>query len=179
MENKVLPVKANDPQQVAEQTLPYFDDGKKSEYLSYRLCDFSEMQSIQLSKIHHKTVMRWREADPLFKSLDMNIDGALVKARKELSINYLDIQYTRNFRLVMQKDFEVLFKSVTVPLTMTEMDKEYLMKIRAMYTPQQLAQIKMMLSGGDNKEPFDFTRLTLTIRREREVTEVKMEPSDA
>ena len=83
--NSGVPAKVDpsDPTKIAESLLTYHpDEGKKATYLSYRLTNFTEMESISLSKIHHKSVMRWRESDPIFKAIDLNENGTLNKMRE-------------------------------------------------------------------------------------------------
>ena len=155
---------------ISEQVVPY-EDGKKSTYLSYRVAGFTVTEAVKLAKVHHKSVMRWRVDDLQFRHLDTE---GMTEFRKKLSNHYLDIEFTRNFRLVLQKDFEILYKSVT-GVVLAEQDQEYLLKLRNHYTPQHLAMIKQLLGGGSVSEPFDFTKLTLTIRRERETMEIRTE----
>jgi len=68
--------------------------------------------------------------------------------------------------LVLQKDFRILFKEATEG-TLTDDEKGYLLKIRQHYTPQSLAMVKQLLGGGNVEKPFDFTKLTLTIKKEQ------------
>ena len=86
--------------------------------------------------------------------------------RKKLSTEYIDMEFTRNFHLVLQKDFRVLFKDATDE-TLNDDEKGYLLKIRQHYTPQSLAMVKQLLGGGNIEKPFDFTKLTLTIKKEQ------------
>ena len=76
------------------------------------------------------------------------------------------MQFTRNFHLVLEKDFKVLYKDA-IGDELTENDIKYLEKIRQHYTPQSLAMVKQLLGGGTVDQPFDFTRLTMTIKREQ------------
>jgi hypothetical protein len=164
---------ATDPQAIAEAMVPFQDDGsKKSKYLSYRVTGFTVMESCKLSGCHHKSVLRWREADARFREVDEG-DG-LSDLRKELAVSYLDLEFTRNFRLVLHKDFEILYKWV-VGESLTPFEAEYVVKLRSHYTPQQLAVIKQVLGGKQGDAPFDFTKLTLTLRREKETLEIKSE----
>lgn len=150
--------------EMAKSLVPRFgDDGKKADYLSYRVTNFSMRESCQLGGVSEKQVRRWREASPEFKHLDT--DG-LTELRKQFAAEYLDMQFTRNFQLVLQKDFRVLFKDATSQ-KMTKEEVDYMLKIRQHYTPQSLAMVKQLLGGGTVAEPFDFTRLTMTIKREQ------------
>lgn len=149
--------------EMAKSTLPDFSDEKKANYLSYRVTNFSTRESCQLAHVSEKQVRRWREASPEFKRLDT--DG-LTEMRKQFATQYLDIQFTRNFQLVLQKDFRVLYKDATVG-GLTKDETDYLGKIRQHYTPQSLAMVKQLLSGGTVEQPFDFTKLTMEIKREQ------------
>jgi hypothetical protein len=152
---------------IAQSLIPYYTDGgKKARYLSYLVAGFSVMESVQLSKIHLKSVKRWREEDPNFKVIE---DKTTSELREQLSNQLIDIEFTRNFRLVLAKDFQVLFKDAVGQL-LTEKEQQYIMLIRKFYTPQQLAMIKQLV-GGDGEtadKAFDFTRTVLTIRLEKE-----------
>lgn len=162
----------SDTEEIASSIIPY-ESGKKARYLSYRVCNFSIRESTQLAKVTERAVRYWRETDESFAHIDG--DG-LTTLRKQMANEYLDIEFTRNFRLVLQKDFEVLFKVVTEgDEKLTDREHAYLAKLRNHYSPQNLAAIKQLLGGGTLEQPFDFTKLTLTIRREREELEIKSE----
>jgi len=158
---------------LARSAMPAFEeeDTKKSLYLGYRLSNFSRSQSLELTGIHRKTVARWREADSNFAFID---GEGISDMRKTLANEYLDMEYTRNFHLVLQKDFKILYKDATNQ-SLTPCESEYLAKIRAHYTPQSLAMMKQILGGGTMEQPFDFTKLTISIRRERESVEIRSE----
>lgn len=166
-----MEIDTSSTEQMSSAITPIFtDDTKKAKYLSYRVANFSVMEACQLADCHIKSVRRWREDDPEFNAIDTS---GMTHLRKKLSAEYLNIEFTRNFRLIMQKDFEVIFKSVTGK-QLSEQEFAYLLKLRAHYTPQQFAMISQLLNG-DTKEPFDYTKLTLTIKRERETMEIKTE----
>jgi len=149
---------------IARSFLPAFaeEDSKKSEYLGYRLCNFSRHQAIELTGIHPKTLSRWKE-DANFALIDGESMSFL---RTQLANDYLDMQFTRNFHLVLQKDFRILYKDATTPHDMLPSEVEYLNKIRQHYTPQSLAMVKQMLSGGTVDQPFDFTKITISVQKE-------------
>lgn len=157
-------VVASETKDIASTLIPTFSDGgKKAGYLSYRVSNFSMRESCKLANVSEKQVRRWREASEEFNHLDT--DG-LTELRKQMANEYLDMQFTRNFRLVMEKDFRVLFRDATGE-TLSEVENKYLEKIRQHYTPQSLAMIKQLLGGGTIDQPFDFTKLTMTIKREQ------------
>jgi len=150
---------------IAQSLINYYaDGGKKARYLSYLVAGFSKMESITLAKVHLKTVHRWEE-EVSFIELE---NKALGELREQLSNQLIDIEFTRNFRLVLAKDFQVLFKDAQ-DKPLTEKEQQYLLVIRKFYTPEQLARIRQLVSGKDDSgEAFDFTRTVLTIRLERE-----------
>ena len=161
---------------IAKSFLPMLvDDGfgdttsaKRAEYLSKRICNFSVRESCQLAKVAEKTVRRWRDADPDF--LRMDTEG-MTELRKNFATEYIDMQFTRNFHLVLQKDFKVLYKDATNG-GLTEGEEKYLEKIRAHYTPQSLAMVKQLLGGGTPKEPFDFTKTIFKMKLQQiEITQ--------
>lgn len=146
-------------------------EAKRADYLSKRVCSFSVRESCQLAKVAEKTVRRWRDADPDFLHLDTE---GMTELRKKFATQYVDMQFTRNFHLVLQKDFRVLYKDATVG-GLTESEGKYLEKIRAHYTPQSLAMVKQLLGGGNIKEPFDFTKFVMKTTIERQQIEITQE----
>lgn len=151
---------------IALSLIPFYTDGgKKAKYLSYVVTGFSRLEACKLAKVHLKTIQRWSEEDPVFAVLE---GKAKTELREELANHLLDIEYTRNFRLVLAKDFDILYKdAIGTTLTMSEMD--YLKVIRKFYTPQQLIMIKQLITGNGTvkQEAFDFTRTVLTLRLEK------------
>ena len=162
----------SDTEEIAASMLPMLTgdgaEAKRGEYLSKRVCNFSVRESCQLAKVSEKSVRRWRQADPHFLHLDTE---GMTDLRKQLSTELIDMEFTRNFHLVLQKDFKILYKDATEQV-LTENEHDYLMKIRQHYTPQSLAMVKQLLGGGTVEAPFDFTKLTMTIKREQiEITQ--------
>jgi hypothetical protein len=156
---------------IAKTLIPYYTEGsKKAKYLSYIIAGFSKMEAVKLSKIHLKTVHRWEEDDPVFVALQQK---AHTELRDELANKIVDFEFTRNFRLVLAKDFQVLFKDA-VGESLTDSEQNYLQLIRKFYTPQQFAMVKQ-LASGDNKgqEAFDFTRVVLEMRLTKEVGSIR------
>ncbi len=155
---------------IAQSFVPTFsDDKKQATYLSYLIANFAHREACTLTPVSEKQVKRWKDADENFANL---CGPGLPALRKEFASSFIDMQFTRNFHLILQKDFHVLYKDAlhsqdsTKP-DLTESETKYLDKIRQHYTPQSLAMVKQLLGGGNIKEPFDFTRLTMTIKREQ------------
>jgi hypothetical protein len=136
-------------------------DGKKAAYLSFRISGFGIRESAQLTGVHQNSVSRWRREDEYFAHLD---GPGLREARKNLAVSLAEIEFIRNFRLVMHKDYIVLTKSVLQPDELTTSEERYLSKLRAYYTPQQLEVLRQLSSGEDGK-PASFTDFLLMYQR--------------
>ena len=155
---------------MAQSLLPFYvfsakESNKKAKYLSYLVAHFSIMEACKLAKVHYKSVLRWRREDANFSEVE---NQCATELSKRLSDQLLDIEFTRNFRLVLAKDFVILFKDATGD-TLTDKEQQYLLLIRKFYTPQQLAMVKQLISGnGDGTQPFDFTKTVLEIRLSKE-----------
>ena len=151
---------------ITRAILPYYTDGgKKASYLSYVVAGFSVTEATKLADVHLKSVHRWREDDPAFSVLE---EQARTSLRRQLADEILDIEFTRNMRLFLAKDFRVLYKDA-IGQVLTEGEDEYLKLIRKFYTPQQFAMVKQMVGGnGKSEEGFNFTRDVLTIRLEKQ-----------
>ena len=160
------------PENISSAVIPYFqDDDKRSKYLSFRVAGFNVRESMDLSTCSWRSVKRWREDDPEFGELDTT---KLPELRKQLSAEYINIEFSRNFHLVLLKDFKILLKSMQGKELDTQ-EHSYLLKLRSHYTPQQLVLIKQLVGEVEAGEPFDYTKLVLTIRREREEITMKAE----
>ena len=149
------------PESIAAVVLPTYipEDSDMARYLSYRVTGFTIMEACELTHISYETVKRWRKEDPSFKQLDT---GDMYQLRKDLSKNYLDIEYTRNFHLMLERDRELLFKSMRNPEGLTKDEENYITKIRSMYTPQQLSQMRDLLEDrGSKAKEFSWEELVL------------------
>lgn len=161
----------NDTEEIAQSFLPMIQgdgfgdttDSKRANYLSKRVCNFSVRESCKLAKVSEKSIRRWRDSDPVFCQLDTE---GMSDLRKSFGNELIDMEYTRNFHLVLQKDFKVLYKDATGG-TLTEDEKEYILKIRQHYTPQSLAMVKQLLGGGTVETPFDFTKTVFRLTMEK------------
>ena len=121
----------------ADSLLPRFDwdDIRKRAYLSYRLCGFGRDEAVKYSKIKVATVYHWRQRDPVFEQLEKT---NLIELRQRFSREVITLDFTRNLKLALERDSQVLDKAVRTPAKMTPEEQRYLEKIRPLYTPQQL-----------------------------------------
>jgi hypothetical protein len=150
---------------MVQSLVSHFIEGdNKATYLGYLIAGFSKIEAKRLTGIHDKTLTRWQQGDPDFVEFIAKIPDV----RERLSNQLLDIEYTRNFKLVLSKDFKVLYKDATgKPLS--EQEGQYLQSIRKFYTAQHLIMLRQLLSGKDESgDAFDFTKSVLEIRLSRE-----------
>jgi len=163
------------PSQAAvESFIPYFSlDSQKTKYLSYRATGFTVRESAQLAGIGKKwperQIRRWRANDPLFAYWD---GEGIVELQKQAGAHFTFAEFTRNFRLAMEKDAKVLHKSMLEGeegedgniVYLTKEEHEYLLKIRPLYSPQALEAItKVLKSGGEDGKKWNFTEAVVEL----------------
>lgn len=135
---------------IAGSFIPFPFNDNKAIYLSYLACGLSPREALQLTGIH-KSTLSWYRTDPKFAETENKIP----EIRKQLAKEYTQSEYYRNFRLVLEKDSRVLKRSLGMeldsynkPIPMTSEDREYLLKLRAYYTPQHLAALESITKAG-------------------------------
>jgi hypothetical protein len=179
---------------IAASTIPYPYDDLRARYLGYRACGLSVREALKILEspygeegIAKSTLSGWRK-DSRFVELENKIP----EIRQQLAKDYVQLEFFRNLRLVLEKDYRIIMKSlhpnkikipqvegadkeVEEPLTAQEHD--YLIKMRSQYSPQQLGILEAVIGkpGGsfdfakmvaDNKEFFQFSRTdTVTVRK--------------
>ena len=176
---EVIP-STGDPSEVAVAgpIIPYPRDDEKARYLSYMARGFSVREALHLID-RSKTFLSLARREPVFADLERRIP----EFKKTLSKEYTELEFFRNFTLVLEKDYRVLKTSLqmvkdkegnTIPLS--QQDHAYLLKMRSNYTPQQLSILEAVVAGTDssfnwariiseNPEFFQATRETVTVKR--------------
>ncbi len=103
--------------------------------------------------------VEWLEEQRLdegFNSFELSVP----EIRKELSKEYIELDFFRNYRMVMEKDYRVLQHALGIGTggdTLSNQEHQYLLKMRSSYTPQQL-QILEQVMKGVGEEGFNLTR---------------------
>lgn len=152
-------------QLLAESLLPYMlGDSKKAVYLSYRATGFAVREAIRLAGVTQRTVQRWRASDPTFNDID---GDKLPEIRKKLGANFTQLEFLRNYRLVLLKDFRIIKKSLSKD-ELTKNEQSYLIKARSNYTPQQLEILQRLLGEGAPESPRTFAQLVIAIHQGRQ-----------
>ncbi len=152
---------------IAGALIPYSRDDEKAKYLGYLACGFSVREALHAVDRAKSSLSAWRH-DSTFTDLENRIP----EIRKELAKEYIELEFFRNFRLALEKDYRVLSKSLnpdkraifdddghvvgTEETPLSRQDHEYLMKLRSQYNPQQLQILEAIVSGTDSG--FNFAR---------------------
>jgi hypothetical protein len=146
-------------------------NGNKARYLGYRASGFGQREAIKLVGIHEKTLLRWREGDSTFLANERN----LPELRKSLGTAFAHLEFLRNYRLFLEKDFQVIKKSLdkNTSDSMTNFEQNYLIKARTHYTPQQMEIMSSLIGAANANQTIDFTKLILSVSRKTE--EIKLE----
>ena len=166
----------------------------KADYLAYRMSGFSFREACKLAGIHQATVQRWRGtrgesqkwadryaryADPEFVEAEKAVAGPeRAQLRKEIQA----ILFTRNYHLVLRKDHELLMKfleydtyfddkGVKVVNPLSDFEKQYLLKARSYYTPQQ-AEIIEKLMDKEEEVAFNFSEFVMKLTRGADEVEI-------
>jgi len=133
-------------------------------YLGFRACGFSVREACRLAGIGESTVRRWRLEDATFAYYDS--PAGYKELTEQFSYRYLELEFLKNYCLVLKKDFDVLAKSIQAPQELTKHEEQYLIKLRSHYTPEQMAVIKRMVEAGEHGE-VSFTQLILQLGSEQ------------
>jgi len=118
-------------------------------YLSFRACGFTFREACKLAGVGETTVRRWRDTYPEFAELDSK--EHLKELVDKFSYKYVELEFLKNYRMVLKKDYDVLLKSIYFPEDMNA-ENQYLLKMRSHYTPEQLAVIKKLVEAGGLEE---------------------------
>ena len=138
---------------IASSIIPYSRDDSRALYLGYRASGLSIRETLHMIE-RSKSWLSMQRIDPEFVKLENNIP----EYRRELSKEYVEIEFFRNFRLVLEKDHRILNKSLNLKddEMLNRQEHEYLIKLRSQYTPSQI-QILEAIAKGDGSG-FNFAR---------------------
>ena len=174
-----LPDMGTSEESIPRSIVPYSRDDDRSRYLGLRASGFTIREALGLIGKAKSTLSMWRR-NPEFVKLEDDIPNM----RKTLAMEYAGLEFLRNYRLVLEKDFRVIKGSLTRPTThdssgkpftvsQDSQDFQYLLRLRAHYTPQQLQAIEQLFGRKDGEKELNWTDFVLTLSRTKE--EVKVE----
>lgn len=138
-------------------------DEKISLYLSFRACYFSIQESLKMAGASKNDLLKWYE-DKDFNELDTKMIKDFQKLYGKIA---LTIQYTRNFRLIIEKDAEVISKSLDPEDTLSKFEEQYLNRLRGTYSPEQLTKLASAVQDGDGKAPMNFLQVVMMANSQR------------
>lgn len=147
--------------------------------MGLRSSGFTIREALGLIGKAKSTLSHWRN-DPKF----LELEDRLPELRRELGLEYAALEFLRNYRLILEKDFRVAKDSLTkhtkkdrdgniVEAEMSSQDFKYLLQMRSHYTPQQLQAIEQLFGKGGGSGEVNFTDFVLTLSRKSE--ELKIE----
>lgn len=160
---------------IPRSLVPWNRDDARSRYLGLRSSGFTLREALGLIGKAKSTLSLWRQ-DPAF----LDLENRLPELRKELALEYASLEFLRNYRLVLEKDYRILQESLVkrtkedkdgnkVLVPMEAQDHKYLLQMRSHYTPQQLQAIEQLFgrgSGGSGE--MNFTDFVLSLSRTTE-----------
>jgi len=163
MQNDTLQLPSAEPKEVsaAASLIPYRRDDLRTKYLGYLACGFSDEEALYVLGLNRTWIELMRQ-DSKFTDLEERIP----ELRKVLSQEYTEMDFYRNFRMVLEKDHRVLRTSLgmemvededtgeMVPVELSSFDQQYLLRMRTAYTPQQLQLLEAVAGGGDGSVNF-------------------------
>ncbi len=149
-------------ERIAQSIVPYNRDDARARYLGLRASGFAIREALRLIGKAQSTLSAWRH-DEEFQSLENRIP----ELRNTLALEYANLEFLRNYRLILEKDYRVIKESLEKDKELSPQEHQYLLKLRSHYTPQQL-QIMETLFRGDTPEGFDFTNFIIEATRTQE-----------
>jgi len=158
---------------IASTLIPWDRDDEKALYFGYRASGLSVRETLNMIKRSKPWLSACRH-DAKFVELESRIP----EFRRELSKEYVELETYRNYRMVLEKDRQILLKSITKGEELTGKEQEYLIKLRTMYTPAQLQILESMVKGGQNG--FNFAQFVaehpdiISMSRTDTVTAIKV-----
>lgn len=170
-----LPQLDTPEESIPRAVVPWNRDDNRSRYLGLRCSGFTIREALSLIGDAKSTLSHWRK-DPEFLELENNIP----ELRKTLALEYASLEFLRNYRLVLEKDYRVLQESLSKKtkvidgeeqeVPMNSQDYQYLLRLRSHYTPQQLQAIEGLFGKQNNGGmETNWTDFFLSISRTEEV----------
>ena len=151
------------PLNLADAFLPDFDwdNEHKRNYLSFRLCGFSRTEACDLVGIKLRTMYHWRDKDPGFDEIERKNLGEISRS---FSKHAVLLEFLRNTRLALHIDTQHFMKAITDPTSMTADEKDYLKRIRPLYTARELQAAEALIMAGAGEEQ-SFDEIIVSYRR--------------
>ena len=150
-------------EQIAKSIVPYNRDDARARYLGLRASGFGIREALKLIGKAQSTLSAWRH-DSEF----VDLENRIPELRKTLALEYANLEFLRNYRLILEKDYRVIKASLVKDSILPTQDHQYLLKMRSHYTPQQLQIIEVLISGSAPGQEFNFTDFIIEASRTQE-----------
>jgi len=130
---------------IASTIVPWDRDDERALYFGYRASGLSVRETLHMIQ-RSKPWLSLQRRNPSFVDLEHRIP----EFRRELSKEYVEIEFFRNFRLVLEKDHQIIQKSLNLKKgdTLSRQEHEYLIKLRSQYSPTQIQILEAIVQGG-------------------------------
>jgi len=130
---------------IASSLIPWDRDDERALYFGYRASGLSVRETLHMIQ-RSKPWLSLQRHDPVFVDLEKRIP----EFRRELSKEYVEIEFFRNFRLILEKDHQIIQRSLNLKKgdTLSRQDQEYLIKLRSQYSPTQIQILEALVQGG-------------------------------
>ena len=133
-----------------ESVQPYYaDNSAKTAYMAYRGSGFTKREALDMLPRTVRQLYRWYEDDPEFKTLD---DEGINEFREKTARHFAFADFLKNWRMTMQRDTNLLRKSLVQPSELDAEDRRDLRGIRGHYTPENLAKVTAYLKGKEGED---------------------------
>jgi len=153
-------VDADDYEEMLRARLPLNNNPRKASYLTYRATAFSVRESCMLAEVKFATVLKWRREDEEFRKWE---EQRLPELQHSLVGDLVRMEFLRNFRLALRRDFKLLYKANYNLQGMSDREYELLKVIRKHYAPQDLLAIQKALEPDQGDLPPGGYRESLTL----------------
>lgn len=118
-------------------------NNKKVAYLGYRSCGFTVGQACELAGCTKTSVHNWRKSDPVFARWE---NEELPRLQKDLSVDIIKFEFTRNFRMLLKSDMLLIAKGLSDLENLTSREYELFKSLRQFYKPSELLAIEKILA---------------------------------
>ena len=154
MENHNLLSESDTPKEVSIATtlLPWRKDDNRARYMGYLACGFNPEEALYMLGLKLDWLDEQRQ-DEGFSTIELRVP----EIRKELSKEYIELDFFRNFRMVLEKDYRVLKLALDDSKILGKQEHDYLLKLRSAYTPQQLQILEQVMKGVGSSD-FNFAQ---------------------
>ncbi len=122
---------------------------KKALYLSYRATGFPVRQACDLAEMSLEDLHRWRKQDAQFKEFETT---KLYELQATVGSDVVRLEFMRNFRMIMKKDFLVIRKALFDEDNITDDEWKYFLMVRKHYTPNDMLALEKAIHPENHPE---------------------------